>query len=280
MRCYYIGRGVLGGRCSRRMLARTRGLTYAEGMSNKTAPQVSAKGALLLAALLVLGLSRFVPYGRLVLYPFTLLATWVHEMGHGLTALLCGGKFAQLEIFSNASGLASTAVVPGFRQALVCAGGLLGPPFWGAVLLILSRRAARPVLFALSLALLLSLPLWVRTAVGWVTVGGLAGLCMLVARFASAGGRVFFAQLLGLLLALDTVTRADYLFMGSAQVGGQVRPSDVGAIAQVMGGPYQLWCGLLAVISGLLLLCGLYSVLRTGKTSAPEAAASVLPELS
>ena len=98
-------------------------------MSNKTAPQVSAKGALLLAALLVLGLSRFVPYGRLVLYPFTLLATWVHEMGHGLTALLCGGKFAQLEIFSNASGLASTAVVPGFRQALVCAGGLLGPPF-------------------------------------------------------------------------------------------------------------------------------------------------------
>jgi len=59
-----------------------------------------------------------------------------------------------------------------------------------------------------------------------------------------------------------------------------VRPSDVGAIAQVMGGPYQLWGGLLAVISGLLLLCGLYSVLRTGKTSGPEAAASVLPELS
>ena len=43
------------------------------------------------------------------LYPFTLLGTWVHEMGHGLGALLCGGRFDRLEIFEDASGLAFTA---------------------------------------------------------------------------------------------------------------------------------------------------------------------------
>ena len=32
------------------------------------------------------------PWGPLILYPFTLFTTWVHEMGHGLTALAFGGE--------------------------------------------------------------------------------------------------------------------------------------------------------------------------------------------
>ena len=31
-----------------------------------------------------------VPYGDTLLYPFTLLATWFHEMGHGLASMLLG----------------------------------------------------------------------------------------------------------------------------------------------------------------------------------------------
>lgn len=33
------------------------------------------------------------PYGRQMLYPLTLLATYAHELGHGLSALLLGEKF-------------------------------------------------------------------------------------------------------------------------------------------------------------------------------------------
>ncbi|MBK7003394.1 MAG: M50 family metallopeptidase [Rhodoferax sp.] len=33
------------------------------------------------------------PYGHQVLYPLTLLATYAHEMGHGMTALLLGAEF-------------------------------------------------------------------------------------------------------------------------------------------------------------------------------------------
>ena len=36
--------------------------------------------------------------GRFILYPFTILGTWFHEMGHGVTAMLMGGSFEQLEI--------------------------------------------------------------------------------------------------------------------------------------------------------------------------------------
>lgn len=224
------------------------------------------RGALFLAALLIVALQRFVPYGQLVLYPFTLLSTWVHEMGHGLTAVLLGGRFERLDIFADASGMAHSAVVPGVRQALVAAGGLIGPPLGGALILAMAGalrgRLVRPTLYAFGIALLLSLFLFVRTTVGWLTVGGLSAVFLLVGRTAGPGLARFFAQLVGLLLALDTVARADYLFMKSARVGGAMRPSDVAAIAQVMGGPTAFWGGLLAAVSVVLLGFGLWMVLR------------------
>ena len=47
-----------------------------------------------------------VPYGHQILYPFTLLATYAHEMGHGLAAMLTGADFEQLVLFPNGSGFA------------------------------------------------------------------------------------------------------------------------------------------------------------------------------
>ena len=222
----------------------------------------SPRAALIVGAVLILILERLVPMGRLVLYPFTLLSTWIHEMGHGVTALLCGGNFARLDIYADASGIAQTAVVAGFRQAFTAAGGLLGPPTIGAICLLLARRAARPLLLALAAALLLSLPLWVRTGVGWLSVGGLGLGLLVLAKLLSESGRLFLAQFIGLLLALDTLSRGDYLFMKSAEVAGQVHVSDVGKIAQVLGGPVWLWGGFIAGISAILVGIGLYSVLR------------------
>ncbi len=221
------------------------------------------RAALIVGALLILVLSRMMPMGPLLLYPFTLLSTWVHEMGHGVTALLCGGTFLRLDIYADASGIAHSAVAPGVRQALTAVGGLLGPPLIGTLCLIWARRASRLLLFLLAGAMLLSLPLWVRTGVGWLSVGGLGLGIALLARFLSEGGRLFFAQFIGLLLAFDTLARGDYLFMRSAQVGGALHPSDVAGIAKVMGGPVLFWGGLVALISALLVSIGLYSVLRT-----------------
>lgn len=69
-----------------------------------------------------------VPHGRQILYPLTLLATFVHEMGHGLTALLLGNTFTQMVIHSDGSGMASWSGSPGrINVALIAAGGLVGP---------------------------------------------------------------------------------------------------------------------------------------------------------
>ena len=56
-------------------------------------------------------------------------------MGHGLTALILGGHFTELKIFSNASGLAYSYAGDGVPSGLVAAGGLLAPPIVGALLI-------------------------------------------------------------------------------------------------------------------------------------------------
>jgi hypothetical protein len=240
-------------------------LAMATAATKSDTSQAHARIALIVGALLIVALQRWVPMGRLLLYPFTLLSTWVHEMGHGLTALVVGGQFIKLDIFADASGMAHLTVPRGLGSALSSAGGLLGPPFFGALCLVLARRAARPLLLFLAAGLLLSLVLWVRTLVGLFTVGGLGIGIALLARWLPDGGRLFFAQLLGLLCVFDTLARGDYLFTEGARVGGSLHPSDVASIAKSLGGPYQLWGGLIACLSGVLIVVGLYSVFGRGR---------------
>ena len=45
-------------------------------------------------------------YGYYILYPFTIMGTWFHEMGHGIMSMMVGGDFIKLEFFPNGSGLA------------------------------------------------------------------------------------------------------------------------------------------------------------------------------
>ena len=50
-------------------------------------------------------LAWHLPYGRQLLYPLTLLATYAHELGHGLTAVLMGFEFEQLYLHADGSSL-------------------------------------------------------------------------------------------------------------------------------------------------------------------------------
>jgi hypothetical protein len=212
--------------------------------------------------------ARWVPFGEQILYPFTLLTTWVHEMGHGIAALMVGGRFRELEIFANASGLAYTAAAPGWRDAWVSAGGLLAPPLLGAAILAFVHGPKRAQIFltALSAALVLSLLIWVRSSVGLLVVPPLAALF----GWAAWGGwrakterRVMLAHAIGVVLAVDTLTRmVSYVFKRTVEVEGEKRLSDIARIAEQMGGHYLLWGALIIVIAVGLLALGAWRALR------------------
>src|SRR3954469_19727839 len=70
-----------------------------------------------------------IPYGRYIARPLLLLSTLAHELGHGLTALILGGRFQRLEMWASGAGAAHLDLA-GFgriRAGLTLAGGLVGP---------------------------------------------------------------------------------------------------------------------------------------------------------
>lgn len=223
----------------------------------------TARVGLVVAAILLLLLEQYVPGGLIALYPFTLLATWVHEMGHGLMALLLGGGFDHLEINSDASGVAYTTAVAGWRSALVSAAGLLGPPLAGAAILAFARgpRRGAMALLGTAVALLISVVFWVRSVVGVLTMLPLA---LLLGALGLWGGRarLVLAQLLGLLFALDTLVRFDYLFSATATIGGAPHASDVVGIATGLFPPAILWGVGIAVLDLGLVAAGLWAAWR------------------
>ena len=110
-------------------------------------------------------------FGSYLLYPFTILATWFHEMGHGLAALLTGNSFEKLLIFPDGSGLALSSRDPdGFSStgAFISASGPLGPGLAGSGLILASRHkdTTKSALLVLGLSLLVSTALWVRSLTG------------------------------------------------------------------------------------------------------------------
>ncbi len=204
-------------------------------------------------------ISAWVPFGSTLLYPLTLFTTWVHEMGHGLTALAFGGEFHRLEIFANASGLAWSSVADGTPRGMVALGGLLAPPILGAAILGLvhTPRRARVLLTGLSVALVVSLVLFVRSATGLIAMPIVALALAWSAWWGFAEHpqrRAIVAQALGVLLALDTLTRmVSYAFADQVTVDGETRGSDITRVAEHLGGHHLLW-GLAVTIFAIGLL--------------------------
>jgi hypothetical protein len=213
--------------------------------------------AILVAVAVYFAISWFVPFGTTLLYPLTLFTTWVHEMGHGLTGLLMGGPFNELVIRGDASGYAVTYAARGWPEALVCAGGLLAPPIVGSSILALVHgpRRARITLAVLSVSLLASVAIWVRSPIGVVAMPAVA---VFLGYFAWRGfadnphRRVVLAQFLAVLLALDTVTRMfGYALSTEARKGEK---SDVQLITDQLGGAHWMWG--LSIIGIALVLLG------------------------
>jgi len=205
---------------------------------------------LILAALLFMVLNR-IPYGHLVQWPFVIVTTFVHEMGHGLSAILSGGKLVSIELYQNASGIARTQTIPGWRQALIAGGGLIAPALLGGLFIIAgkSRIASSRALFTFSVFTLLSCLLWVRSSFGLLILVPMGLLLLFVARKGSTSVQHFVIQFIGVHMLVDTFTRTlRYLFSSSVSVGGAQRHSDSAVIAQHLIGGQFMWACIIATL--------------------------------
>lgn len=141
----------------------------------------------LLASLLLWNL----PFGGVLLYPFKLFATWLHELSHGLAMIATGAGFDHIVIYRDTSGLAyAYTTVGSFGTAIIAAAGYMGTPLWGAVLLVVTptpQTARRSLLVLAGLLVLTTILVIAPSPKGdrfgqWATpaIGAAVALCALV----------------------------------------------------------------------------------------------------
>lgn len=201
-----------------------------------------------------------VPFGRQIMYPFALLSTWVHEMGHGLAAIAVGGRFRRLEIYPNLGGQAMSTGVYGVGRAIVSAGGLLGPALAGGAIIVSGSRdqTAQWVLTVVAVAVAVSLLAFVRNLYGWLSLGAIAVVLIPTALYAPLEVRIFLAQLIGIQFCLACWGSLDYMFTKQFHRDGRVLNSDTQEIANVLLLPYWFWGALIATVSLGVVVAAFY----------------------
>lgn len=210
------------------------------------------------------------PSGRLVIYPFVILSTWFHEIGHGLAAIALNGDLLRIELYADGSGVAvhtPPQFLGNIGNAIVAISGPLFPPIVGFVLLRISKNinTSRLSLLLLSFAILGSVVLWIRTAFGVIILLLLALIVMWVAL--SKNGKIQFItlQLIGIQAFISVYLSLGYLFSESGIRNQSSFVSDTSVIAQNTFFPYWFWGGIILVISAVLFVISIKNSIRNFK---------------
>lgn len=245
-------------------MSRTPSIPAPPGGPRALRPTEKARVALIVSVVATV-LLYVVPYGYVPAYPLMLLSTLVHEMGHGLAAILVGGTFHEFKMWVDGSGVALWSAEPSaLRRGVVAAGGLVGPALAAAIGFYVGRtaRGARTMLWVVAVGLMLSALLVVRNSFGWMFVSVLAVGLWLIARRASDETAQMVLVFLSVQLTLSVFSRGDYLFTQTAQTAQGPMPSDVGQMADALLLPYWFWGAACGLFSLWVLFLGLRAYWR------------------
>ena len=208
-------------------------------------------------------LIALIPWLNLLNYPFRLLITIVHELGHGLAALLTGGEFVRFVIFPNGAGLAYTA--GGWRWVIVPA-GYVGAALFGAGLILLGRshRWSRTALAVIGgVMLLLSLRYGVPSIISrdflsglLTTVSGVifGGFFIWLAWKAAPGWIIFLLHLVAIQAGLTAFSDLATV-IGLSTRFFNAPANDAQSMAELTFIPAIIWAILWAILA-LFLISG------------------------
>ena len=156
------------------------------------------------------------PWAQLLLYPFKLFTTWVHECGHALMTVLVGGRVTSITIEPDTSGLTQSLVPVGrVARGLVACSGYLGAAVVGCLLMAATRveKWAHVILLGLGAFMLLTLVLWMRNLFGFGVVLAWGVALVTLARQGMANASRFLLSLLAIQGALNAVYDIRVLFL-------------------------------------------------------------------
>ena len=227
----------------------------------------------------------FIPFAEILTYPFRIFVTFIHEGGHAIAALLTGNSVNALSVATNASGETYTTQGGFISQVLIASAGYVGSMIFGAMLLLLIRKAvAARIVLLTSAALIFTLTL-IFGLIKPLTSGMLSGIpftflagtllavgLFLVARFASAKAATFFVSFLAVQCILNALIDLKTVFFLSSPFAPAV-PTDALNMAHATGIPALFW----AVIWIMLSLGILWFAMRVYVVSRDKGIQADLP---
>jgi asparagine N-glycosylation enzyme membrane subunit Stt3 len=203
------------------------------------------------------------PWAQVLLYPFKLFTTWVHECGHALMTVLVGGHVTWITIAPDTSGLTHSLVPVGrVARGLVASSGYLGAAVVGCLLVAATRveKWAHVILLGLGVFMLLTAALWMRNLFGFAVVLAWGAALVALARQGIGRAPRFVLSLLAIQVALNSVYDIRVLFLID---GGQ---SDAATMAQLFLAPAWAWATLWMLTSVAMLGATLWMTRRIGGT--------------
>jgi hypothetical protein len=203
----------------------------------------------LIASLLLWNL----PFGGLVLYPFKILATWLHEMSHGVVMIATGAELDRVVIYRDTSGLSYAVYAvsePG--TAAIAAAGYMGTALWGAVLLVATPTAktARWALITIAVLMMVTVvfaivPTPEEGRFGQWAIAGIAITLAVCGLVLPARWRVFVAHFIAAQSCINALLDIRVLLRPMQAVNGMLTgTSDATAMADNTFGtrhPWAVW---------------------------------------
>jgi hypothetical protein len=196
------------------------------------------------------------PWGEILLYPFKLFTTWVHECGHAVAAVFVGGRVMSITIQPDTSGL-TQSLVPSthIARGIVASAGYLGAAIVGCLLMAATRveKWAHTILLGIGVCMLVTVLLWMRNLFGVAAVIAWGMTLIAMARRRKMANAVtFLFSLLAIQVALNSVYDIRVLFL----IDG---PSDAATMARLFLAPAWMWATLWMVISIAMLCATIWS---------------------
>lgn len=212
------------------------------------------------------------PILNIFLYPFIIISTWFHEMGHGIMALLLGGGISKIEIFPDGSGIATlsnSGSLGNLGNALIAISGPLLPPLLGYLFLTSTKNIPRTrlLLFLSSTALFVSTLLWVRSTFGFFFLLFLSVIIFFISISNWTKSQIVTFQFIGIQAFMSVYLSLGYLFAKSGNVNESSLASDTEIVARNLFLPNWFWAGLIIVLTILLLFLALKSLAKTHRTT-------------
>ncbi len=213
----------------------------------------------LLVAVLSVLLWR-VPVIGWVFYPFHLFGTFVHEIAHGLAAILTGGEFSRFVVNPDRSGVAWSA---GGVPWIITSAGYVGCTLFGGILIILAGRnvSSNHVLTFLGILLGILCLVFVRNLFGIFAGLVIAGLLFAAGYYLQANWANWLLLFLAVQVLLDAINSLFDLVRISSR-------SNILTDAQIMqnltGLPAPIWAVFWTMLSFVVLVGALTLAYRDG----------------